>query len=113
MYKKADYPIKLTRGDYFDLSFKWKVDGVYVDLTGWNARFQVRKNPSSTTTIIALQSSTGGITLGADGGVDIFYPIDVALPLGVWVYDFEFIPPNGRTFTPFAGSFTVELGATN
>lgn len=113
MYKKADYPIKLTRGDYFELSFKWKVDGEYVNLDGWDARFQVRKNASSTDAIISLQASEDGITLGSDGGVDVYYPIDNDLPLGVWVYDFEFMPADGKNFTPFAGSFTIERGATN
>lgn len=113
MYKKADYPIKLTRGDYFEFTFRWKVDGVYVDLTGWDARFQVRKNAASAETIIELQASTGGITMDSDGWVTVDYPIDNDLPLGVWVYDFEFMPEDGKNFTPFSGSFTIERGATN
>lgn len=113
MYKKADYPIRLTRGDYFQFVFRWKVDGAYVNLTGWNARFQVRKNTASAETIIARSTTSGGITVGADGTVTVESPIDNTLPLGVWVYDFEFTPPNGRSFTPFSGSFTIERGATN
>lgn len=113
MYKKANYPLKLTRGDYFEFSFKWRVGGVYVDLTGWDAKFQVRRTPASDEVILDLNTYNDGIVLGADGGVTVMYEIDDTLPLGVWVYDFEFIPPNGRTFTPFSGTFTIELGTTN
>jgi hypothetical protein len=113
MYKKAVYPIKLTRGDYFEFAFKWRVADEYVDLTGWDARFQVRRKPDSVDAILDLTVDNGGITLDDEGGVIVMHDIDDELPLGVWVYDFEFIPPNGRTFTPFSGLFTIELGTTN
>jgi hypothetical protein len=69
----ADYDLLIEQGATFDLSIVWKDnEGTPIDLTGYSARMQIRKNYDTEPVISLTSDSDGGIVLGGeDGTIDI------------------------------------------
>lgn len=90
-------------------------NGDAIDLTGYSARMQVRKNFSATSTYIDISNSTnqltvGDITLGGVlGTLDIHVPdvVTDAIPAGKFRYDIEIENSSGVVTRILMGSFQV------
>jgi hypothetical protein len=68
-----------------------------IDLTGYTARMQARKNPQSTTVVVDLTTENGGITITeVTGEIDLFLSGTATTAItaqGNLVYDLELIEP--------------------
>jgi hypothetical protein len=87
----TEYPITIEQGSNFQLQFRWKVDGVIVDLTSSTAEMQLRRS-YSTPVVFGLNSFNGRILLGgALGTVSLeLSPEETAeIPAGNFLYDLE------------------------
>ena len=57
--------IKIEKGATFQMNLTWKDgEGVPVNLTGYTARMQVRKNVNATDTLLNMTTENGSIALG-------------------------------------------------
>lgn len=110
----GEYDLVIEQGATFSQRITYKVPaGTPVDLTGYTARLQLRKTPSSPITL-SLTTENGGITLGgAAGTIDLAVTAtaSAALAADVYVYDLELV--NGSTVTRLLeGSATVSREVT-
>ena len=105
----------LTQGDTFNTKPAWKVNGNYVNVTGYSAKMDVKIAPTSTSTIVELSSANGRITVGTtDGTFELaLTPTETAaLPPGQYVYDLDVTSPGGNVYTLLTGGFTVVAQVT-
>jgi hypothetical protein len=100
------------QGANFDYRLTWQTNGTAVNLTGYNARMQVRDSYDAGTAIVSLTAGTG-ITLGGTAGT-----IDLALsatataaldgtPNTQFVYDLELVSGAGYVTRLVEGRFYV------
>lgn len=104
------YNIKCYQGTTFSLSPQWKINGTYVDVTGYTAAMDVKYSPTSTSSIITLSTSNGRITVGTTDGkftLALTSTQTTALPAGNYVYDLEVTAPDGTVTRLLEGGFTV------
>lgn len=117
---QGTYNTTLVAGADFDRTgtLKYKATGLPWDLTGWEARMQMRDD---TDTLVAEWVSggltptvgphgTGAIALGgAEGTVSWTTPASVtgALPEGTYRHDLLLIDPAGKVYAPWRGTITV------
>jgi hypothetical protein len=105
------------QGANFDRSEERRVYGTAVNLTGYNARMQVRDSYDAGTAIVSLTAGTG-ITLGGTAGT-----IDLALsatqtaaldgtPNTQFVYDLELVSGAGYVTRLVEGRFYVSPEVT-
>lgn len=61
-------------GSTFKKRYVWRTGdpAAGVDLTGWTARSHVRSKLGAPDHLLELTTENGGITLGPDGGIDVF-----------------------------------------
>src|SRR5210317_1685007 len=81
------------QGSTFSRTLTYKVDSTPVDLTGYEARLQVREYHYSDDFVISL-TDTSGITLGGSAGtIDVLVDATTTTELvpGDYVYDLELI----------------------
>ncbi len=105
---RRDYAV--VAGNTFNEALTIKVDGAPLDVTGWKARFQGRRDPDDVTPVIDLSTANGGITLGgADGIVNIAATAATVRGWGrVAVhYQFELEDAAGSVQTFLYGEFVV------
>lgn len=110
----ARVPLAVPQGITFRRRFHWSLDGVAVDLTGWDAHMQVRRFASADT-VLADLTPGAGITLGADGYIDLMLTAGqtAELPVTKAVYDLRLIQPGGGDTIGFlTGPFTVTPAVT-
>lgn len=99
--RAVEVNICFEQGSAFDPVFTWKAGGVPVDLTGYTARAQVRKDLGEVTEAIVIDMNTGNgrIVLGGVAGTITFCvtATDTAALLeddfDNTCYDLEMIPP--------------------
>lgn len=92
----GQWPITIEEGSTFSLNFTWLIDEEPVDLSGYTAKMQIRKNATPGAAII-LEAITnpeldeGTITLSNEGVVDVkFTPTQTTgLKSGWFVYDIK------------------------
>ena len=110
------YNMKVYQGSTFSLAPQWKIDGNYVNVTGYTANMVVRNSPTSSTSIITLSSSNGRITVGTTDGkftLSITATDTTALAAGQYVYDLEVTAPDSTVTRLLEGGFTVYEGVTS
>ena len=110
------YNIKVYQGSTFSLAPQWKIDGTYVDVTGYTAAMSVKYSPSSVSSIIDLTSANGKITVGTTDGkftLALTAGETTALAAGNYVYDLEVTSPGGVVTRLLEGGFTVYEGVTS
>jgi hypothetical protein len=110
------YNIKVYQGSTFSLAPQWKIDGTYVNVTGYTAAMSVKNSPTSSSTIISLTSSNGRITVGTTDGkftLNLSAAETTALTAGNYVYDLEVTAPNGTVTRLLEGGFIVYEGVTS
>jgi hypothetical protein len=104
----TEYPLTIEQGSTFQMQFRWKVDGVIMDLTGATAKMQLRRS-YSTPVVFELNTTNSRILLGgALGTVSLeLSPEETAeIPSGNFVYDLE-ITTGGVVRKLIKGTVTV------
>jgi len=111
------YNIKVYQGSTFELKPRWKIDGKYVDLSGYDANMVVKNSPTSTSSIVTLSTFNGRIVMGGANGtftLNLSASETAALPAGQYVYDIELTAPNNSKVTRLLeGGFIVYEGITS
>jgi hypothetical protein len=110
------YNIKVYKGATFELAPQWKIDGKYVNVTGFAANMVVRNSPTSPSAIVTLSSSNGKIVVGSNDGkftLQLSASETNALPAGQYVYDLEVTDPLAKVFRLLEGGFIVYEGVTS
>lgn len=107
----ADYDILIEQGATFRLNLVYKDSlGVPIDIAGYTARMQVRRDYSAPTPLIDLTTENGGIALGGAAGTVSVVATDEmtrALPVKPCVYDLELTAPSGDVTRLIAGAASV------
>jgi hypothetical protein len=103
------YNMVCPQGSTFNKQLTYSIDSVNVDLTGYQARMQLREKHTSTTFQLALNTENGGIVLGGTAGtitINIDASATSALVAKEYVYDLELL--SGSTVTRIIeGKFIV------
>lgn len=110
------YNIKCYQGSTFSLAPQWKIDGTYVNVTGYTAVLTVKYSPSSETSIVVLSTDNGRITVGTTDGkftLALTAAQTTALAAGNYVYDLEVTAPDATVTRLLEGGFTVYEGVTS
>lgn len=107
----AVYNITIEQGATFQLHLVYKDSGgTPIDISGYTARMQVRREYSSPTPLLDLNTENGGITLGdATGKVDVVAADTAtrAITAKSGVYDLELISPGGVVTRLIGGTVLV------
>ena len=113
MIRPGKLDLLMLQGATFTYQLTWTADDQPVDLTGFEARMQVRPNTRSDTVIIEF-TDVDGITLGGEEGT-ILLSADAdttaGLPSGKYVYDLE-LDSGGEVTRLVEGSFTIDAEVT-
>ena len=110
------YNMQVYQGSTFSLRPQWKIDGTYVDVTGYSAAMSVKNSPTSVSSIIDLTSANGRITVGTTDGkftLNLTAATTTGLAAGNYVYDLEVTSPGGVVTRLLEGGFTVYEGVTS
>jgi hypothetical protein len=112
----GEHDIDIEIGATFFLNVTWEDEnGDPIDLTGYDARMQIRKKYSSSTTIMSFTTGAGTITLGGAAGTIAVKGLatvteDVTDKYGV--YDLEMIAPNTDVYRILKGNVNFDPEAT-
>ena len=113
MINPAKYDIVAYQGATYNLTLTWTVGAAPVDLTNYTAAMQVRKDTSSSSTILDL-SSDSEITLGGAAGtisINVSAATMSAAPSGHYLYDLEL--DSGSEVTRLVyGAFRIDAEVT-
>jgi hypothetical protein len=97
------------------LAWKYQADQAPIDLTGMQARMQIRENPKSETVLIDLSTENGGIAITPEAGL-IDFLIDKAVTAAIkWdqaQYDVLMTLSNGHAFRLCEGLVVAKPGIT-
>jgi hypothetical protein len=110
------YNIKVYQGATFELAPQWKIDGKYVNVTGYSANMIVRNSPTSPASIVTLSSANGRIVVGTTDGkftLQLTAAETTVLNAGQYVYDLEVTAPGGKVTRLLEGGFIVYEGVTS
>lgn len=122
----AYYPLLIEQGSTFDRTLTLYDDGSYdliageatgepIDLTGYSARMQIRRNAHSADVLFELTDGDG-LTLGDDlGTIRILIDADTS---SEWTwrsgeYDLELVQPSGDPIRLFQGDVKVSPEVTH
>lgn len=100
----VSWRLTIPQGATFRRQFAWSVGGLAPDLSTWSAHMQIRRHPASETVLADLTSEAdGGITLGADGTIEVLLTAaqTAELPATRGVYDLRLTQPAGGDVVPF------------
>lgn len=113
------YKFFVEQGSTFRKTFVWKTKNqagtfVPVNLTGWQARMQVRTSVTASSTILNLTNGSGITLGGAAGSIEIHLTATqtAALVAGTFVYDLELVSPTGEVDRKLKGAFVVDPEVT-
>ena len=87
----VEYPLTIEQGSTFQKQFRWKVDGQVMNLTGYTAKMQLKKNYGGAAAF-ELSTTNSRILLGGAGGtvsLELAPQETAGLPAGNYVYDLE------------------------
>jgi hypothetical protein len=109
------YKITCDQGATFERVITVKDStGSPMNLTGYTARMQVRREIESSTTLVELTTQNGRITLGGAAGT-ISLSMDAATTAAIedeGVYDLEIISNGGAVHRVLKGRFVLNLEVT-
>lgn len=114
--KPAVYPITLTQGDGFQLplTLKQSKTGPGIDLTGYTAEADIRRNAAdpaeSAVFSVAILDQTVPANLGKI--VMSLTPVQTRALNGKYVYDLQLTPAAGTPLTYLKGTITIEPDVT-
>jgi hypothetical protein len=104
----TEYPLTIEQGSTFQVQFRWKVDGVIMNLTGATAKMQLRRS-YSTPVVFELNTANSRILLGGALGtvsLELSPEETEEIPSGNFVYDLE-ITTGGVVRKLIKGTVTV------
>ena len=104
------FNFSLYQGDTFSTAPAWKINGNYVNVTGYSADMQVRQDVDSASIIVELSTANGRIVAGTTDGkftLTLTAAQTAALPPGNYVYDLEVTSPGGIVTKILTGGFAV------
>lgn len=108
--------ITIEQGATFTYNLIWKdSDGSPIDLTGYTARMQVRKNYNTSDTLLDLTTENGAITLGGSlGTIAVVGAADdtSAIDARTGVYDLELVSAGGTVTRLIEGKVTINPEVT-
>lgn len=113
--KPGRFNFELVQGDTFHYEPAWKINGSYVNVTGYSAKMDVKIAPTSLTTIVELSSANGRITVGTTDGkftLELTAAETAVLPVGNYVYDLNIIAPDSTESTLLQGGFAITSQVT-
>jgi hypothetical protein len=109
------YDFQVEKGTTFKRTLGWRVGGMPVDVTGFTAVLEMRKNQSSPTPDYVLTSDKdGGLVVGgADGRIEIFVQPawSTAIPKGIYFYWLD-INTGDEVDRLLEGRATIKEGVT-
>lgn len=112
----GEHDIDIEIGATFFLNVTWEdEDENPIDLTGYDARMQVRKKYTSTTSLLSFTTGAGTITLGGAAGTIAVKGLATVTELVTekyGVYDLEMIAPNGDVYRILKGVVNFDPEAT-
>jgi hypothetical protein len=114
METPGKYNIVMYQGASFDYTFTWKLNNSTVNLTGYTARMQVRRNHRSEDVVLSF-TDQDGITLGGSTGtvtVEADPETTAAVDAASYVYDLELESPGGEVYRILEGTFRVSPEVT-
>lgn len=107
------------QGAQFKRTLTWSVGGTPVDLTGYSAKMQVRQAYGAASTLLDLNTTSGGIALGGTAGTititatatemaGITVPNTPGVPPQLFaVYDLVLTDPSGNPIRKLEGQFII------
>jgi hypothetical protein len=115
-----DVTMQCIAGSEFSVPFTFyndKAQTQLTNLTGYHARFHVRKLATDVTPLVNLtDTSPAGITLGGAAGTLMLLLADtqtLALPNGTYHWALQWQPPGHSWTTILKGQFNVDLGSAH
>ncbi len=113
----AVYDIEIYIGDDFSLPIRLKADNVYVNLTGWTGRAQLRNGVGTLlatfTVTVGNQSTTPGlVTVSMANTITSGLSPSGNSPTTTAVYDVELTDTGSKVRTYLAGTATVVIDVT-
>lgn len=114
METPAVYNLTMYQGASFDYTFTWKIDNAAVNLTGYMARMQARRNYQSEDVVLDLEDGNG-ITLGGSAGtiiVEVDAEDTAEIDAANYVYDLELESPGGEVYRLLQGKLIVSPEVT-
>jgi hypothetical protein len=110
-WKTARLDLDVPQGSTFDPQLTvYLADGATPrDLSGWDARMQVRDGLEASTPVLSLTVGSGITLGGAQGTIDLLATDTQTKDLTAKAYDYdlELIEPSGKIRRPLAGKFIV------
>lgn len=109
----TDIPISERQGQTVRKSWQYLDEtGTPMQYAGYAARMHVRtgsKPGDDGTPTLILTTENGGIDLQDNGWMEIYISDEAmsAVPIATYVYDIEWIAPNGDVLCPQSGKFKV------
>lgn len=91
-----------------------KATGEPIDLTGYAARMQVRRDYDASAVMVELTTANGRIVLGGEDGT-IALSLTASTTAGITrsgVYDIELVSPGGLVSRPLRGDFVLRREVT-
>ena len=104
------FNFRIYQGDTFSTAPAWKINGSYVNVTGYTAEMQVRQDVDSASVIVELSTANGRIVTGTTDGkftLTLTAAQTTPLPPGNYVYDLEVTSPGGTVTKLLTGGFAV------
>ena len=105
------YELNIEQGTTWTQQFTYNSEGSPVDLTGYTARCQGRKDLSSSP-VFDLTTENGGITLGGILGTVTLSIDTVTQPAQSGLWDLELISVAGDVTRFMQGIFTIKFNTT-
>jgi hypothetical protein len=108
------YNFDCEQGQTFQRVLTLKQEGVPLNLTGYSAKMQVRKDFNSSTTIIELSTANGRILLGGSLGT-VTLTLTATETFGIarsGIYDLEIVSPSNVESRVIEGEFRLHPGVT-
>ena len=104
------YNIVCPQGSTLSQELTYSINDVNVNLTGYSARMQVREKYTSTSTVLNLTNSNGGIVLGGASGtitINVTATQTSNITAKEYIYDLELVSSSNIVSRIIEGKFIV------
>lgn len=104
------YNIVCPQGSTLSQELTYSINDVNVNLTGYSARMQVREKYTSTSTVLNLTNSNGGIVLGGASGtitINVTATQTSNITAKEYIYDLELVSSSNVVNRIIEGKFIV------
>ena len=117
MQDPGRYDFTIYQGASFDRTFTWQIGTppANVNLTTYAGRMQIRSTVSAPSTVLAITTANGRMTLGGSAGtiaIAVSATDTAALTPGQYVYDLEMVSAGGEVTRLLEGRATISAEVT-